>query len=44
MVAARAYVGVAWTLVYAPHRADSAGRVAARLQWLRRRARRAEDG
>jgi Ser/Thr protein kinase RdoA (MazF antagonist) len=38
MVDARAYVGVAWTLVYAPHRADSAGRVAARLQWLRDRA------
>jgi len=38
MIDARAFVGVAWTLVYAPDRADSAGRVAARLAWLRARA------
>lgn len=38
MVDARAYVGLAWTLVYAPHRPDSAGRVAARLEWLRTHA------
>jgi hypothetical protein len=38
MLEARTYVGLAWTLVYAPHRADSAARVAARLGWLRERA------
>jgi len=37
MVAARAYVGLTWTLVVAPHRADGAARVAARLAWLRAR-------
>jgi hypothetical protein len=35
MIEARTYIGVAWTLVYAPHRTDSAARVAARLAWLR---------
>jgi hypothetical protein len=37
MIDARAYVGLAWTLVYAPHRPDGAARVAARLAWLRAR-------
>jgi Ser/Thr protein kinase RdoA (MazF antagonist) len=39
MIDARAYVGVAWTLVYAPYRADGADRVTARLAWLRGRER-----
>ncbi len=37
MVDTRVYVGLAWTLVVAPHRADGAERVAARLAWLRAR-------
>jgi hypothetical protein len=38
MVDARAYVGLAWTLQYAPHRAEGAARVRVRLEWLRARA------
>jgi hypothetical protein len=37
MVDARAYVGLAWTLLGAPDRADGAARVARRLEWLRAR-------
>jgi aminoglycoside phosphotransferase (APT) family kinase protein len=37
MLDARVYVGLAWTLVVAPHRVDGAQRVAARLDWLRAR-------
>jgi aminoglycoside phosphotransferase (APT) family kinase protein len=37
LVDARVYAGLAWTLVYAPHRADGRARVAARLAWLRAR-------
>jgi Ser/Thr protein kinase RdoA (MazF antagonist) len=37
LVDVRAYVGLAWTLQYVPHRADAAARVAVRLEWLRAR-------
>ncbi|MEA2383072.1 MAG: hypothetical protein QOH72_3043 [Solirubrobacteraceae bacterium] len=43
MVDARAYVGLAWTLHFAPARADGAARVAARLAWLRARDEDARD-
>jgi len=37
MIDARAFVGLAWTLVSAPRRPDGAHRVARRLKWLRDR-------
>lgn len=37
MIDARAYVGLAWTMVAAPHRADGAERVRRRLERLRER-------